>query len=479
MRNFGTFIAALLFLSLGVNAQIQNPGFESWTNNTYKIPFGFPLSSIQETIQNSMPLGVTQVAPGHAGNYGLRLETMNTSNGISASYIVTSNYDPMEARGGFPYSQKPDSLFLYAKYQIATGDTAVILLLFKKNSQVIAQNIFQIFKSSTDWKKLGFKIEGLTETPDSVIFAMASSNAITNSGMVVGSNITIDDISFDTSAPFPGGDFETWSDILIESADGWMTNQIDQSVGQNIEKTTDTPFGNSAMKIRTVGNSNYGFVTGVYNGQQQNNGLAGGFPCTLRDGVLRGNYKYFPIIEKDTANVSITFYKNGNYLMGTGNRLMASSSYTQFEVYFTLNTVPDMAAIRIESSNWPWWLNQNSQNNNHSQAFNDYLTARVGSVLYVDNLQMVDIALTMPQTTELQFQVKPNPASQFVQVLVPNYLAQGYTISLFDLTGKLLLSEKGVGSSHTLGLSSIESGVYQMKVSSSSGEEHAKLIVRK
>lgn len=480
MRKLCATMAAMLFLLIGVQAQILNPSFESWTSNTYKIPFGFPLSSIQETIQNNVSLGVTQATPGHSGSYAIRLETQNTSNGPNASYMVTSHNDPMKAKDGFPYGVKPDSLFMYAKYQIATGDTAVILILFKKNAQVICQSVFQVYGTSSVWKRLAYKIQGLAEAPDSIIFAMASSNALTNQGMVVGSNITVDDISFNTSPIFPGGDFEVWSNYTIESPNNWMTNEIDPSVGNLIERTSDTPFGSSAVKIKTVGNSDYGFVNGLFNGQtNNNNSLMGGFNCVIKEGTLTGYYKYFPIIATDTANVSINFYKNGNQFAGNGSRLMPVSSYQKFEVQFKLNQVPDLASIRLESTNWPWWLDKNSGNNEHSPVFNAYMNARVGSILYADNLVLTDASLALPIIRDQTLSLTPNPANRLVEISIPEKFSAGYTVSIFDLSGKLMLTEEAIGTTHIVDISSLANGVYQTRIVTPAWESTVKLMVRK
>ena len=67
----------------------------------------------------------------------------------------------------------------------------------------------------------------LTETPDSVMFAVASSWEVVTgegNGGMVGSTLTVDSISFTgvTSQPtLFNGDFESWKSVTVDALQDW------------------------------------------------------------------------------------------------------------------------------------------------------------------------------------------------------------------------------------------------------------------
>lgn len=403
MKKLTLFTLLALLSSLSIWAQIPNSGFESWTT----VPNDNHLTYFRSNDKDDG--SIVKHQPAHGGNYALKMVTIADSEnpliGKSEFCINSFNPSPMGNGGGVPYSQKPTKLSVYAKYDIKAGDKATISVAFKKNGVALttfADNIFAITGAYTSgYQKLEFNINGLTQTPDTVVFVLGSTDinyALGNPGAVtpqIGSYIIYDDISFDTPNPIPYMDFEAWGRPVL-LPDGWTApNSYEVIVSLNslnpLVKTSVAHSGNSALLVRPYFNAYMNLPQDQYQaiattGDYGSWDKVKKFPCTIQKGCFTGFYKYLPSNAGERANISISFYKNGtlvDYGMGV-DITTASSTYKQFTVPFDLSVQPDMAQINIVSNTTA-------------------TSASLGTELYVDDLNISEgltYSVTVPAGTK-------------------------------------------------------------------------------
>ena len=280
-----------------------------------------------------------------------------------------------------------------------------MLVAFKKNGVPISDlngNVFNITGTHTsDYQKLEFDITGLTETPDTVVLFMSSfdfNNVLEKPGAItpqIGTYVILDDISFDTSNPIPYMDFEAWGRPVV-LPDGWTApNSYEVIVSLNslnpLVKTSVAHSGNAVLIVRPYFNAYMNLPQDQYQafvttGDYGNWDNVKKFPCTTQKGYFTGYYKYNPSNTGESANISISFYKNGtlvDYGMGV-DITTASSTYKQFSVPFDLTQQPDMAQINIVSNTTA-------------------TKASLGTELYVDDLNISEgltYSVTVPAGTK-------------------------------------------------------------------------------
>src|ERR1700741_2432150 len=169
-------ITLLFVTNLAVAQSIPNGGFENWTTTTYKKPQFYFVSSLQSNNNVVNPINVTQDTSHYHGAFSVKLTTMLVGNDTATAYVA--NGDPSKPTGqGIPISQKPTGMRLYYKCNVMAGDTALIIVEFKAAGAVIGQSIQKITGTKSTFTLLSVPLT-LAVTPDTLIFAALSSNAI-------------------------------------------------------------------------------------------------------------------------------------------------------------------------------------------------------------------------------------------------------------------------------------------------------------
>ncbi|MFC1730706.1 T9SS type A sorting domain-containing protein [candidate division KSB1 bacterium] len=363
--------------------------------------------------------------------------------------------DPTSGDGGFPYTMKPDSFYCWAKLGIQPQDTGIFLIIFKKNSYIISENIFQ-FKGNNpnQWVKLGFKLDPLPVNPDSVVIAAASSNAINEIGITPGSFIILDDLFFNTSQPIINGDFEDWSVHNLDIPQGWNSNNMQSIVWGNqkqIEKTTDAYKGNFALKMKTNYLTDFNwFMSILGNGYPSNNHNYGAFPFTMQNDTLFGWYKYLPK-PGDTAVGAINVWKSTNpsFSEQRGIMLLQANSWTKFEIVINAPGIPDSAELIFSSSLFPVEISD------------------TGSILYLDEIQFSSAPLNtglQEIISEKEISCYPNPSTGIFNIKYPVNEISNADFALTDCMGRLLFKGKLINETTIIDLSSFSKGVYFIRM---------------
>lgn len=455
------FLLAVGF-SVLIKAQnsIPNGNFEVWDSVIYQTPQYFINSSNSEIFSRSQSSSWNAVKStnAHHGSFALELSTIVLGADTQPGYIVngSTNNDPNLWTGGIPISETPTGFRGYYKYNLATGDSGLIILAFSASGTNIGTNYFLIGGNKGSYTLFDFPITGLSGTPDSVVIAFASTNKF-EGGAAVGTILNVDSISFTgitTQPAMMNGSFENWVDSKIMSLDSWWLDYNNGLAGTN-QRTTDSKKGMYALRLETtlgdrngIPRANAGQVgTGYYD-------CSGGGPCSLKGGYPFANqvdtlvfsYKYFSV-SNDSAVVNMSFKNNGSWIWNIDRTIISSSNYIEDQIPFNIGSAPDSVIILFQSSHW-----------------NDTLVSFVGSELYLDDIyfksqKALGIGQNRIENNGIKFY--PNPFKGSAKIEIDNNIKlNDAELIVTDLYGKIVERMKVKSNSINIDLGNRNSGLY-------------------
>ncbi|HXP49671.1 MAG TPA: hypothetical protein VN922_06955, partial [Bacteroidia bacterium] len=398
--------AAALFTGFGLFAQsnsVPNPSFENWTYSAYQDPINCQSSNDQNN-QNGNPTNLFRVADPFHGKYAAQMKSIKFGVDTTAAYFALGNPGGGGGpSGGTPISGTPTGVRVYYKYTIKAHDTAIVIFELKKGGAIINQFFYQIYDTTSTYKLFSQAFAGVTQTPDSIIIACASSSRVINShnggsnGWAPGSIFEVDSMTFTGIATQPkdfDGDFENWTNDTIFTLLGWNVSQNGDSLPM---RTTDAHAGKYAVELTTAYNncnscSSNVRQTEITTGKVNNHSSpTGGLPYTLQKDTLEFFYKYSsPKNLGDSAYVSLFFHNSSNS-WNYSIYLDTASHYRKVDFPFDLTTLftPDSVMISIGSS-------ITRMQNNGLPA------ADIGATLKVDSMHFksqLALAVTPPNPT--------------------------------------------------------------------------------
>lgn len=167
------------------------------------------------------------------------------------------------------------------------------------------------------------------------------------------------------------------------------------------------------------------------------------------------------------------------------NDLFTAQANANNDGYFGL--YPIITSNPLDSSPWDWWAPDNP-NNTNGLATNPDMSAEKGRA-YVDTLQAYSaprlacaLGLTacanvnVDELSAIDFDIFPNPTADFVTI---NSDIKIDAVSLFDLSGKLVLRQENVNNTaFEIDLSKEENGVYMISFDVA-GQTSSKYIIKK
>ncbi|MBN8703950.1 MAG: T9SS type A sorting domain-containing protein [Bacteroidetes bacterium] len=455
---------SLLVLVAFANAQsIPNGNFENWNTASWDELDTAETSAFQGHFLSGSS-NASKTTDKVSGNYAIKLETQIVGQDTNFGYFIFGMAED-GLTGGFPYTQTPTSITGSYKYNIQTGDTALLLVLFKKNGLEVGGGIYKIAGVQNSYTTFSFPL-AYTQAPDSVIIAATSSlpeDFYTVPTAKNGSWIQFDNIQFagtSITQQVPNTDFEQWTTVSIEDPTSWSSGFMNSFsyVAEGapfVEKTTDKYKGNYALKMTTRhSTSSFGFYE-MMNG----NPFSGrpSFPYTTQFDSLIFYYKYMPV-GSDSATVVAAASKLTNYVGVVFAYLDSTSTYKRMSFPLNCAMVPDSLFINILSSHTP-----DSTNN--------------GSVLIIDEIHMK----SQPLATSIEkhagwakANVFPNPASNFTNIVVDLKESASVNIVVTDIAGKIVFekpySSMNLGkNSIYLNVSDFAKGVYNYSLKSNDG----------
>jgi Secretion system C-terminal sorting domain len=447
-------IIAIIWCNLGV-AQIPNWNMESWTTTNKNLPAQWLTYGT-----------VTKVSPGQHGSFAIKLMGDSQNGPGAVLYGMPTNNNFL---GGTSFSARPDSLVGYFKYNISPGDSAWVIISFKKNGVAISNDNYTITGSNINtFQRQAFKIHfGTNDIPDTVFVGFTSTIPNANIPNTL-SWVILDNVSFiGTSQNVPNPDFENWTTKVTSTLDSWYTRNSDC-----VSQTTDAYAGNYALKVQTFfsnGGNSFGIIQ---TGNTDNNGYwKPTFQINAKPTSLNGFLKYFPQ-GHDTFFVNVNIWKLGQ-MVGNGYYILSDSidSYSLFTIPISSNFTgtPDSATIQLGIA---------TMMNSHPN---------VQSVVYIDNLSFDSIAYLGINESKSQINnlnLYPNPAQTKLTINFQLLQKDKVAISIYDLNGKevLKLSEQIFDTgSHEIkvDVSNLPNGIYFVNTQCNSSISHSKLMIAK
>jgi hypothetical protein len=273
-----------------------------------------------------------------------------------------------------------------------------------------------------------------------------------------------------TNAQIPNSGFENWTTVgSYENPNGWVNCNGNGGTGYPVTKSIDhypANVGNSSIRMENLtpgstGCATYGFANSVpyigYNGAS--------FPITGHPNSFCGYYKFIPQ-NNDTMTIACGLYLNGVMVAyATLNTTNTVSNWTSFTIPFSSYTTADSASIGLG-------------------AFYSLGTMPIvqgNSVLFVDNLSFDNLITSVTEQTSKNkaFSLYPNPASEIVTLNIDNTNNAELTLSIYNVIGTLVKSEKLKQNQQQFNVGDLETGIYMVVIKSKEWTEKQKLIIQR
>jgi hypothetical protein len=186
------------FTGVATQPAMMNGGFESWQSETQTTPATWIMQNSYDQRGNEI-----RTTDAVKGEYAMELKTyMGENNGVPAvrGEQASTGYYPDNCggncvqKGGFPYTNKKDTLTFWYKYAPTSNVKAEVYMNFKKNGSSIRWEGREL-SASTQYQFVQIPFD-LMETPDTVIINIQSLRWNDDMLSALGSVLTIDEIQF-------------------------------------------------------------------------------------------------------------------------------------------------------------------------------------------------------------------------------------------------------------------------------------------
>jgi hypothetical protein len=429
---------------------VPNGDFENWTPMTYDILQFYPNQNAN--IQSMQRIGMmvtTKVTDPFHGSFAVKVETKTNGIDTAAGYFINGSPDPSNPRGGIAYSQQPTGMTGHYKCNVPTGDSAIMLIMFKKNGVAMAGGTFQKKFSGVQSSYATFNWNfSLSSAPDTVIIGAASSDIAGGGNFkgIPGSFLQLDSINFKGVVSQPlnlNGSFELWNTGTLYTPNGWKAK------GDSVNRSTSSYTNTYAAALQVVNYGNYmepdQITTGYF---KPNSGPQGGYPYTLQNDSLVGYYK-LTAMGNDSATIMVSGTKLGSPVGNYNRYLTGNAMYQRFSIPINFFSVPDTLRIDIQAAKWP--LNP----------------AWAGSKLWVDALQLLSQPLAVPVLFmgENYISTYPNPSNGVFHLVYDSESDKNVKLEVYNEVGQLVHDEniQSKGFKNTIDLRSFNKGLYLLK----------------
>lgn len=448
-----TFIA-LLFGSLAIaNAQnIPSGDFESWTVRDEVSLDSFTSAGL-----------VARTTDAYSGQYAVRMDNKIIDGEHATSFVTNGVPVENNVLGGQAYDEAPLSMRFFAKYDLATGDHADIVGIFKLNGSPIAIVNVEVEGSSADtFVRYSVPINWqVSAIPDTFVMLMSSkdldTDTINGDGYLI-----VDDVHFvnigKRTKPLHNGDFEHWVQGDREVPTGWFT--IDDVFAESslpglprlVEKTSDAHGGNSALSLSNYGSGRDVLPGIALTGNSRKNLEKPAFKVSKNWKFIEGWYKYNSH-NGDSARVMAGLFAMGVPIglvqWGAGSSVNQWTYFSAELDYFTNLVTADSATVAVMAANPD--------------------KPRGGETeLIVDDLKFTDHPVGVKDIATPRMAVYPNPVRSDIYIALPDG-ADVNSYRIFDMTGKEVEGGSLTDGRHIQLSSELKAGNYLLQVQ---GESH-------
>ncbi|MEN9511813.1 MAG: hypothetical protein RLZZ370_1632 [Bacteroidota bacterium] len=424
-KYFFSLCASWLSLA-ALHAQVPNAGFESWSEYRSLNPSVWTENGGVERVQ---------------GQYGAALRLTHNAGDVP-SFAALADLGAGGIFGfplpGFAYASVPDSVGVLYRANLASGDTAQLLVVFTRLGNPVGVQTIRIGGTTAGaWKRLSVLMPGGGLAADSGIIIL-SSVALDAYAQQSGF-LDVDSIFFTKATglsmpPPPNAGFNDWDSLVLLQPDRYLSSDrlfgAARYVVQNVLRETKARSGSYALRLQT------GTANGLSGAETLGAFILSShsldaleadperpsFPVQSRFASFRGFYQLNTL--GDTAQAEINMFYQGN-LVGNGvwRSAVNKSSWTEFSADINYDPLfsgtPDSATVLLSLLN------------------PDGLSAKPGNWFLVDDVYLSSWATSNKQlAATTAWRVYPNPARDKIY-LEPQEAAEGpWHFRILDMSGR-------------------------------------------
>ncbi len=350
MRNLVLLFCLVLSAQFSSAQILPNWSFENWESRVITDLESYETSAYWSYGINGMEN--CRIDSSGVIGFGVSLTTIAADRDTAFGYLINGEIDDLS--GGQTYQDRPDSLVGRYRYNIAAGDTGIILMSFRHDTTENAAIMHQITGSQASYLRFSVPISwNDTLNPDSLIFAAASSNAISEIGITPGSELFLDELRLiasngDTLSELFNQSFENWISDTTLLPELWSSSSEDFYAKElaAVKRSDSSQNGQYSAVLETSfydGDTILGIVAN-YDFRSQH----GGSPYDKLTDTLTGYYQY-STSGNDSGFVYIRVF-NQTDTIEIGTNLEPASSFTYFEIPISMLSVPDTIQVAFVSS---------------------------------------------------------------------------------------------------------------------------------
>ena len=445
MKKFATLLSLMIVFTTNAQfGQIENGGFENWTNTPlFYTPLDWNSSNLDYGIET-----VSKSPDAQEGLSSVILKTIIKDLDTITGYVYHGSDDT-----GIDYTDNFETVSIQFKSNLTQDDTLyMILTRFDQFDNQLELQIRPVgYGINNNWTQSIVTVGNQSQSKIGIAFTIGKEPGL-NFLPSPNSTVQIDNIQLYSGnteqTPIPNYSFENWEEITYQNPENWYSyNQLLTVYDlENITKTTDANSGSFAVKMTTIdieGDATPGLIA---NGPL--NYSTFGFkpiPYNASPTTISGAYKYSPN-GNDNGEMYIQFFKLGNVIGGHVETFMNQTNYTSFSSNIILVGTPDSMSIIASSGN------------------------NVGSVLMLDDLSFSGNNVGIEEFSNMEINIYPNPAKNKVMIKSNNV----FNYKIIDLSGKIVMSGDNNKSAIEVDIDHLNSGAYFIKINN---KENYKLII--
>jgi hypothetical protein len=433
---------ATLTLTYAQNGQIENGGFENWTNQT----LADTLDDWDDSNSDqSGPPTLFQSNDAADGNYSAQLTAAAfgpSMQDTTFGYIFHGSVGNNGPDGGISYIDDFDEVQYQYKADLATDDTLYLLVVRYNGGTQIGMDLYPAaFGQVSTWTQGSINVS--TATQDELFIGFILGDPFDNFEPSPNSSAWVDDVHMfnggSATTDLPDPSIENWSSVTVESLDDWYTlNNLLVSSGlpANVQKSTDASSGSFAAELTVLYEpENQDTLSGVISlgeivTQSMNPFMP--FPYEAMPDELSGSYKYAPSNLDVGGGLLVEFYNNGSLLATNYQAFTANASYTSFTLPFNLTSAPDSIILYAFAGNNP------------------------GTVLHLDDLSFNGGNVSVAKEFKTQSTLYPNPVEDNLYLRTDKHT----NYQIVDIMGNIVETGKTSKLISSFDVSELQKGVY-------------------
>jgi hypothetical protein len=433
-------------------SQITNGGFENWSDSIiYETPSLWS-SSNQEMYY--IETTVFKSTDTQEGTYAAKLGVAEIFGDTLGGFVLHGSLNPVT---GIPYTDNFEAVIVNYKIDLQPGDSLYLILVRKSNGTIVDYQIKPFaFGPAVAWTPQIVPVGNITQ--DELLIGFIIGNPNTTHNPHPDSWALVDNIKLLNGgiyqANLPNYNFESWEDATVEIPDNWGTlNKYYSHFGiNNSGKTSDAFEGTSAIEMSTILFGTDTIPGLISKGRIDFSSVVPYAPVPIASTPVNiaGAYK-LTTTSIDEGILQIQFMENGSLVGYHEENFTPNSNYTIFNSVVGIFGTPDSIIFTVLSGDNP------------------------GTVLKLDALSF-DSDLSIDSNSITDFTVSPNPADNSLHLEVKDSMFKKARI--MTVKGEIVWETNSNIAAQTIDVSTFESGIYFISVTSEKGSSMKKVVIR-